>query len=68
MAVADALSFLRDAADDGRLAALADRHGLALVTGFGSAVRDPDGAHDLDVAVVTTGSPDRLASSPTWRT
>lgn len=51
VSVADSLARLRAAADDGRLEALARRHALALVTVFGSALRDPDRARDLDVAV-----------------
>ncbi|MEJ5946808.1 hypothetical protein WDZ17_16040 [Pseudokineococcus basanitobsidens] len=52
---AQALTRLRAAAGDGRLAALCGRHDVDLVTAFGSAVRAaPDGAppaRDLDVAV-----------------
>ncbi|MCV2488262.1 hypothetical protein OF117_02715 [Geodermatophilus sp. YIM 151500] len=51
MPVADSLKRLRAAADDGRLDELARRHGVALVTVFGSAVRTPERALDLDVAV-----------------
>ncbi len=42
---------LRDAAVDGRLEALAERHDLALVVMFGSASRGQPDARDLDVAV-----------------
>lgn len=47
----DAARRLHDAAVDGRLEALADNHGLALVVMFGSASRGQPGARDLDVAV-----------------
>ncbi|WP_146211322.1 nucleotidyltransferase domain-containing protein [Quadrisphaera granulorum] len=52
MSMVEALERLVVAADDGRLDALARRHGLALVTVFGSAVRDASTARDLDVAVL----------------
>jgi predicted nucleotidyltransferase len=45
-----ALEVLRAAARDGRLAELADRHALTVVTVFGSAVRG-GAPRDLDVAV-----------------
>ncbi|WP_147263026.1 nucleotidyltransferase family protein [Geodermatophilus sp. TF02-6] len=51
MSAADSLERLRAAADDGRLDELARRHGVALITVFGSAVRTPERARDLDVAV-----------------
>jgi predicted nucleotidyltransferase len=51
VSVADSLDRLRAAADDGRLDDLARRHGLTLMTVFGSAVRTPERARDLDVAV-----------------
>ncbi|WP_409331868.1 nucleotidyltransferase family protein [Trujillonella humicola] len=51
MSVADSLSRLRAAADDGRLDDLAQRHGIGVITVFGSALRDPGHARDLDVAV-----------------
>jgi predicted nucleotidyltransferase len=47
-----ALGRLVAAADDGRLAAVCAQHDVQLVTVFGSAVRDPGAAHDLDVAVL----------------
>ncbi|TFV62255.1 hypothetical protein E4P41_07750 [Geodermatophilus sp. DF01-2] len=51
MSVADPLARLRAAVDDGRLDELARRHGVSLITVFGSAVRTPESARDLDVAV-----------------
>lgn len=49
---AQGLARLRDAAASGRLDALCERHGVRLLTVFGSAARaDPD-ARDLDVAVL----------------
>ncbi|RBY80526.1 hypothetical protein DQ238_08030 [Geodermatophilus sp. TF02-6] len=51
VSAADSLERLRAAADDGRLDELARRHGVALITVFGSAVRTPERARDLDVAV-----------------
>jgi predicted nucleotidyltransferase len=48
---ADAAHQLRSAADDGRLEALADVHGLSLVVMFGSASRGQPDARDLDIAV-----------------
>jgi predicted nucleotidyltransferase len=51
VSVADSLERLRAAADDGRLDELARRHGVGLITVFGSAVRTPERARDLDVAV-----------------
>jgi predicted nucleotidyltransferase len=51
VSVAESLARLLAAADDGRLAELARRYGIGLVTVFGSAVRTPDQARDLDVAV-----------------
>lgn len=47
-----ALQRLRDAADDGRLEALARRHHIRLLGAFGSTT-DPDwpDPHDLDIAV-----------------
>ncbi|MGQ7297890.1 nucleotidyltransferase family protein [Quadrisphaera sp. KR29] len=52
MGIAEALMRLVAAADDGHLDEIARRHGLALVTVFGSAVRDASTARDLDVAVL----------------
>jgi predicted nucleotidyltransferase len=51
VSVADSLDRLRAAAEDGRLDDLARRHGVTLITVFGSAVRTPERARDLDVAV-----------------
>jgi predicted nucleotidyltransferase len=51
VSVAKSLDRLRAAADDGRLDELARRHGVALITVFGSAIRAPERARDLDVAV-----------------
>ncbi|MBC7677486.1 MAG: hypothetical protein H7233_00610 [Pseudorhodobacter sp.] len=52
-----ALAVLRVAADDGRLDALCERHGVRVLTVFGSAIR-PDGEpHDLDVAVLFAPTP-----------
>lgn len=50
--IEEALERLVAAADDGRLDVVARRHGLALVTVFGSAAREVRTAHDLDVAVL----------------
>lgn len=47
----DAARRLRGAAIDGRLAALAEVHGLSLVVLFGSASRGQPDARDLDIAV-----------------
>ncbi|MGY1709156.1 nucleotidyltransferase family protein [Geodermatophilus sp. SYSU D00758] len=55
MPVADSLERLRAAADDGRLDELARRYGIGLITVFGSAVRSPELARDLDVAVSLPG-------------
>jgi predicted nucleotidyltransferase len=46
-----ALARLRAAADDGRLAALCERHGVRLLTVFGSTAREDAAPRDLDVAV-----------------
>jgi predicted nucleotidyltransferase len=51
VSVADSLERLRAAADDGRLDEVARRYGVALITVFGSGVRTPGRARDLDVAV-----------------
>lgn len=51
MAIPDALARLRAAADDGGLEEITRRHGVLLLTIFGSAVRNPATARDLDVAV-----------------
>lgn len=42
---------MRDAAGDGRLAALAEIHGLSLVVLFGSASRGEPAARDIDIAI-----------------
>lgn len=49
---AEGLVALRAAATDGRLDALCDRHGIRVLTAFGSVVRRPADARDLDVAVL----------------
>jgi predicted nucleotidyltransferase len=54
VSVAESLERLRAAADDGRLDELARRHGVGLITVFGSATRAPEQARDLDVAVSFT--------------
>ena len=51
VSVAESLERLRAAAGDGRLDDAARRHGVALITVFGSAIRTPERARDLDVAV-----------------
>lgn len=51
MSIAGALERLCAAADDGRLEALCVAHGVRLLTVFGSALRDPVAARDLDLAV-----------------
>ena len=59
----DALGVLRQAAEDGRLDALCARHGVRLLTVFGSAI-DPSAPEpgDLDVAVLfRDDSPDVVA-------
>jgi predicted nucleotidyltransferase len=62
VSVAESLARLRAAADDGRLEALAQRHGVGLITVFGSAMRTPGRARDLDVAVsLPTGTHGLLA-------
>jgi len=48
---AEALRRLESAAADGRLEALCQRHGVRLMTAFGSAVRGERAPRDLDVAV-----------------
>lgn len=58
---AQGLARLRAAAADGRLDALCARHGLALLTVFGSAVREGAPARDLDVAVLPGASLDPVA-------
>ncbi len=57
----DALDRLLAAADDGRLATLAARHGLTLLVAFGSTVADVDDPHDLDLAFEAAAGLDRLA-------
>jgi len=49
---AQGLARLRAAAADGRLDALCQRHGVHLLTVFGSAARDEPSARDLDIAVL----------------
>ena len=49
---AEGLRRLRAAAASGTSDELCARHGVRLLTVFGSVVRDPDGARDLDVAVL----------------
>ena len=44
VSLAESLERLRAAADDGRLDDVARRHGVALITVFGSAVRTPERA------------------------
>ncbi len=51
VSVAESLDRLRAAADEGRLDDVARRHGITLLTVFGSALRTPEQARDLDVAV-----------------
>lgn len=46
-----ALGRLLDAASDGRVDALARRHGIRVLTAFGSAARGRPDARDLDLAV-----------------
>lgn len=48
---ATALDRLRDAAHDGRLGVLCRRHGVRVLTVFGSAVRQGASPRDLDVAI-----------------
>ena len=59
---ADALSALRAAAAGGQLADLCRRHEVSLLVAFGSAVSGPvpAGARDLDIAVLSMGSPSTL--------
>lgn len=59
---ADALSALRAAAAAGELGHLCGRHEVSLLVAFGSAVSGPvpAGARDLDIAVLSTGSPSTL--------
>lgn len=51
-AVAEGVSALRAAAADGRLDAVCARHRIRVLTVFGSAVRHPATARDLDIAVL----------------
>lgn len=48
---AEAFRRLREAVEDGRLAAIVHRRELTLVTVFGSVVDDPANARDIDIAV-----------------
>lgn len=50
--MAEALTRLYRAADDGRLAEVCQRLGVVLLTVFGSAARDASSARDLDVAAL----------------
>ena len=50
--IAEALRRLEGAAEDGRLQAVCRTLDVVLVTVFGSAVRDPASARDLDVAAL----------------
>lgn len=50
--IAAALERLTRAAEDGRLEAVCRRLDVVLLTVFGSAVRDPGSARDLDVAAL----------------
>lgn len=50
---AEGLQRLRDAAASGRLDAFCARHGVRLLTVFGSAARGEERARDLDVGIVT---------------
>ena len=60
VSVAESLDRLRAAADDGRLDDVAHRYGVALITVFGSAIRTPQRARDLDVAVSLPAGTDGL--------
>jgi predicted nucleotidyltransferase len=51
MGVEEAVTRLKQAADDGGLEQLCRRHGVRVLTLFGSARTDPASARDLDVAV-----------------
>lgn len=53
---------LRAAADSGELEALCRRHGVSVLTVFGSAVRNPQAARDLDVAALP--EPGRVLDLP----
>jgi hypothetical protein len=55
------LGRLRAAADSGSLAEICERHGVRLLTAFGSAVRDGELPDDLDLGVAFTGSGNLLA-------
>lgn len=63
VAPAVALASLRSAAADGRLDALCERHDIRILTVFGSVVRTPGTARDLDIAVAFEhgANPDLLA-------
>jgi predicted nucleotidyltransferase len=56
-----ALERLRVAAESESLAGVCERHGVRLLTAFGSAVRDEQLPNDLDLGVVFTASGDLLA-------
>lgn len=49
---ADGLARLRVAAETGELDELCVEHGVRVLTAFGSAVRQPDRARDLDIAAL----------------
>jgi predicted nucleotidyltransferase len=59
---AEGLRRLRAAARSGAIDALCVRHGIRVLTAFGSAVRDDPAARDLDVAVLL--EPGRRADYP----
>lgn len=48
----EAFRLLQDAAEDGRLEAIAHARELTLVTVFGSVIDDPANAKDIDIAVL----------------
>ncbi|WP_219415719.1 nucleotidyltransferase family protein [Pseudonocardia nigra] len=50
---ADGLARLRSAADSGELDAVCARHGVRVLSAFGSATRGEPGARDLDIAVIS---------------
>ncbi|SDQ35379.1 hypothetical protein [Quadrisphaera sp. DSM 44207] len=60
MSIAEAFTRLRSAADDGRIERICRLHGVRLMTVFGSAVRDAEHAHDLDIAVSLAPDADLL--------
>ena len=58
----DGLRRLRAAAESGELEQLCQRHGISVLTVFGSALRDPQTARDLDVAALP--EPGRVLDLP----